>query len=145
MAYVHVAHDCIIEKNSILANNVQLGGHVHVGEHAIIGGSTPVHQFCKIGDHAMIGGGFRVVQDVPPYILAAGEPLKFNGLNSIGLRRRGFKPKIRKLIKEAYQYIYHSNINVASALIRIKDSIDTNIPEIQKLILFIEKSERGLV
>ena len=145
MAYVHVAHDCHIENNVILANSVQLGGHVHIGSHVIIGGTTPVHQFCKVGDHAMVGGGFRVVQDVPPYILAAGEPLKYNGLNSMGLKRRGFSPIVRKLIKEAYKSIYQSNINVSSALRKIQDSIDTTVPEIQKIISFIEQSERGLV
>ena len=144
MAYVHVAHDCRIEDNVILANSVQLGGHVHIGSHVIIGGTTPVHQFCKVGDHAMIGGGFRVVQDVPPYILAAGEPLKFNGLNSLGLRRKGFSPKVRKLIKEAYQSIYQSNINVSSALRKIRDSIDTTVPEIQKIIESVNKSCKDL-
>ena len=145
MAYVHVAHDCTIGNNVILANGVQLGGHVHIGNHAIIGGTTPVHQFCHIGDHSMIGGGFRVVQDVPPYILAAGEPLKYNGLNSLGLRRRGFEPKIRKAIKDAYHAIYHSDMNVSSAIKKIKNTIDVKIPEIQNIISFIEKSERGLV
>lgn len=145
MAYVHVAHDCTIGNDVILANGVQLGGHVHIGNHAIIGGTTPVHQFCHIGEHTMIGGGFRVVQDVPPYILAAGEPLKYNGLNSLGLRRRGFSPNIRKAIKDAYQAIYHSDMNISSAIEKIKITIDVNIPEIQKIISFIEKSERGLV
>ena len=145
MAYVHVAHDCYIGDNVILANGVQLGGHVHIGDHAIIGGTTPVHQFCKIGEHAMIGGGFRVVQDVPPYILVAGEPLKYNGLNTLGLRRRGFSANARKAIKTAYTLIYNSNINITSALEQIQKTIDLEIPEIQKIISFIENSERGLV
>tara|TARA_B100001029_G_C15053809_1_gene452796 strand:+ start:1089 stop:1865 length:777 start_codon:yes stop_codon:yes gene_type:complete len=145
MAYVHIAHDCLIGDNVILANGVQLGGHVKIENHAIIGGTTPIHQFCKIGEYAMVGGGFRVVQDVPPYILAAGEPLKFNGLNSLGLRRKGFSANKRKAIKEAYKYIYNSELNVNSAIQKIKSKLDFNIPEIQKIILFIEKSERGLV
>ena len=106
MAYVHIAHDCLIGDHSILANGVQLGGHVEIGKNVTIGGMTPVHQFCKIGDYSFIGGGLRIVQDVPPYILAMGEPLQFSGLNSIGLRRKNFSTETRKQIKQAYQYIY---------------------------------------
>jgi UDP-N-acetylglucosamine acyltransferase len=145
MAYVHIAHDCNVGNHVILANGVQLGGHVHIGDYAIIGGMTPIHQFCKVGEHAMVGGGFRVVQDVPPFILVAGEPLKYNGLNSLGLRRRGFSPKVRKLIKETYKEIYHSGINISSAIIKIKETIDISVPEVQAIISFIEKSDRGLV
>ena len=145
MAYVHIAHDCFIGDNVILANGVQLGGHVKIDDHAIIGGTTPIHQFCKVGEHTMVGGGFRVVQDVPPYILAAGEPLKFNGLNSLGLRRRGFAPNTRKAIKNAYQFIYNSDLNVSTAMEKIKSTLDLKIPEIQKIISFVEKSDRGLV
>lgn len=145
MTYVHAAHDCSIGDNTILANGVQLGGHVIVGENVIIGGMTPVHQFCKIGDNVMIGGGFRVVQDVPPYTLAAGEPLKYSGLNSIGLRRRGFSPDIRKQIKQTYRIIYNSGLNKKQALLEIKKKMNTIPFEIQKIIHFLENSERGLV
>lgn len=145
MAYVHIAHDCKVGNNVILANGVQLGGHVHIGNHAIIGGMTPIHQFCKVGEHVMVGGGFRVVKDIPPFILAAGEPLKYNGLNSIGLRRRGFSSKVRKLIKETYKTIYHSDLNISSAIKKIKETIDISVPEVQTIISFIEKSDRGLV
>ena len=88
MAYVHIAHDCVLQNDIILANGVQLGGHVTIDDYGIVGGMTPVHQFCKIGTHSFIGGGLRVVQDVPPYIIANGEPLKFSGINILGLRRR---------------------------------------------------------
>jgi len=145
MAYVHAAHDCSIGDNTILANGVQLGGHVKIGEYVIIGGMTPVHQFCKIGDNAMIGGGFRVVQDVPPYTLAAGEPLKFSGLNSVGLRRRGFSPDIRKQIKLAYHFIYNSGLNKKQALLEIAAKMDTTVFEIQNIVNFLKNSERGLV
>ena len=144
MAYAHVAHDCVVGDHVILANGVQLGGHVHIEEWAIIGGFTPVHQFCKVGCHAMIGGGFRVVQDVPPYIIVAGEPLQFAGLNSIGLRRRGFEPSTINLLKKAYKLIYRSHLNTAQALQRIKDEIEP-ISEIQLVIDFIEKSDRGII
>ena len=144
MAYVHVAHDCIIGDHSILANGVQLGGHVEIGHHVTIGGMTPVHQFCKIGSHSFIGGGLRIVQDVPPFILAMGEPLKFSGLNSIGLRRNNFSQKKRTIIKEAYYLIYQSNLNRTQAVIEIQSKFE-DFPEINQIISFIENSKRGLV
>ena len=144
MAYVHIAHDCIVDNNCILANGVQLGGHVEIGKHVTIGGMTPVHQFCKVGDYAFIGGGYRIVQDVPPYILAMGEPLKFSGLNSIGLRRKKFSPKVRSQIKEAYKYIYQSELNRSQAILKIKN-IHGGTPEIQNIVNFIEISTRGLI
>ena len=94
MAYAHVAHDCVIGNNVIMANSVNLAGHIEVDDFAILGGVLPVHQFVKIGAHCMIGGGFRVQQDVCPYSLVGGYPLKVVGLNSIGLRRRGFPPEV---------------------------------------------------
>ena len=96
MAYVHIAHDCVIGKNVILANSIHLGGHVEIADWTIVGGGVLIHQFVKIGSHVMIGGGYRTVQDVPPFIMAAGEPLQFSGINSIGLRRRGFNLKLEK-------------------------------------------------
>ncbi len=144
MAYVHIAHDCFIGDNSILANGVQLGGHVEIGESVTIGGMTPVHQFCKIGDYAFIGGGLRIVQDVPPYILAMGEPLKFSGLNSVGLRRSNFPPETRKKIKKAYHHIYLSDLNRSQAVSQIQIEFKS-IAEIDNIIDFIEKSDRGLI
>ena len=144
MAYVHVAHDCIVENNVILANGVQLGGHSEIHYHAIVGGVTPVHQFCKVGKHAFIGGGRVVLQDVPPYILANGEPLQYSGLNSIGLRRRNFDLDTRNLIKKAYKILYLSNFNTSQAITKIKSELQkTN--EIQSIINFIKKSDRGLI
>ena len=144
MAYVHIAHDCVIGDHSILANGVQLGGHVEIGTHVTIGGMTPVHQFCKIGDYSFIGGGYRVVQDVPPFILAMGEPLKFSGLNSVGLRRNNFLPDTRKQIKKAYQFIYQSDMNRSQAVSQLKDNFD-KIPEVNQILNFINNSDRGLV
>ncbi len=144
MAYVHIGHDCEVKDNAILANGVQLGGHVTVGNNASIGGMTPVHQFCKVGDHAFIGGGFRAVQDVPPYVLAAGEPLKFNGINSIGLRRKGFKPEVRKNIKAAYNLIYRSEFNLTKAIEEIQNQLPS-LPEIQNILEFLEESDRGII
>ena len=144
MAYVHVAHDCIIEDNVILANGVQLGGHSEIHYHAIVGGMTPVHQFCKVGAHAFIGGGRVALQDVPPYILANGEPLKYSGINSVGLRRRNFDSEKRSIIKKAYKLIYLSNLNTSQAIIEIEKKLKLT-DETKTIIKFIEKSDRGII
>tara|TARA_Y100001970_G_C14132587_1_gene802544 strand:+ start:536 stop:1309 length:774 start_codon:yes stop_codon:yes gene_type:complete len=144
MAYVHVAHDCIIGDNTVLANGVQLGGHVEIGNWVTIGGMTPVHQFTKIGDYAFIGGGYRVVQDIPPYILAMGEPLKYAGVNSVGLRRRGFAPDIRDLIKKIYKIIFKSDTNISESIKLIKKDFKIN-EQVDLILKFIENSSRGLI
>lgn len=144
MAYTHVAHDCRVGNNVIMANCVPLGGHVHLGDHVIIGGLSPVHQFVHIGDHAMIGGGFRVVKDIPPYILCGQEPLRFEGLNIIGLRRRGFTAKAIDLLDKTYALIYQSNLNVSQAVARIKQEIEP-IPEVRKVLEFVAGSKRGIL
>jgi len=144
MAYVHVAHDCSIGDHSILANAVQLGGHVEIGKHVTIGGITPVHQFCKVGDYSFIGGGYRIVQDVPPYILAMDEPLRYSGLNVIGLRREKISLESRNNLKHAYQLIYHSTLNRSQAIKQIKAELNAT-PEIINILEFIEKSDRGLI
>jgi len=144
MAYVHIAHDCIIEDKVILANGVQLGGHSEIHYHATVGGMTPVHQFCKVGQHAFIGGGRLVLQDVPPFILANGEPLQYAGINSIGLIRRDFDLETRNLIKKVYKLLYRSNSNISQALEKIKNEIRIT-DEIKLIIDFIKNSERGLI
>ena len=106
MASTHVAHDCILGDNVIMSNLSTLGGHVEVGEWAVLGGGVLVHQFTKIGEHAFIGGGFRAVQDVPPFILAAEHPLMYKGINSVGLKRRGFSKEDRKSIKNIYHMLH---------------------------------------
>ena len=144
MAYVHIAHDCIVGNNSILANSVQVGGHVEIGHHVTIGGMTPIHQFCKIGNYSFTGGGFRIVQDIPPYILAMHEPLKYSGLNVVGLRRNNFSSEVRKNLKAVYQLIFNSSLNLTQAINKIKK--DFNITtEIQEILDFIENSDRGLI
>ena len=144
MAYVHVAHDCDLKNDIILANGVQLGGHVTIDNYGIVGGMTPVHQFCKIGMHSFVGGGLRVVQDVPPYIIANGEPLKFSGINILGLRRRKFSSDQRDNIKKAYKLIYNSNYNISQATEKIENTfnIDNSIKDI---LNFIKSSTRGLI
>ncbi|HNW58473.1 MAG TPA: acyl-ACP--UDP-N-acetylglucosamine O-acyltransferase [bacterium] len=144
MAYTHVAHDCSVGNNVIMSNGVQLGGHVTIEDWAIIGGMTPVHQFCHVGQHCMVGGGFRVIQDVPPYILASEEPLRFCGLNSVGLRRRGFSNETLLQLKRAYRLLYRSGLNVSQAVERIKTEMAI-IPEIDNILRFIESADRGIL
>ena len=144
MAYSHVGHDCVVGNDVILANCAALGGHVHLGNWVILGALTPVHQFCHIGDHAMIGGGFRVVKDVPPYILAGSEPLIFARLNIIGLRRRGFSEKSIDLLNKTYRLIYRSSLNVSQAVARIAEEVEPS-PEVEAVLSFIAKSKRGII
>lgn len=144
MAYVHVAHDCVIGDNCILANGVQVAGHVTIEDYVIIGGLTPVHQFCIVGQHSMTGGGFRIVQDLPPYILAANEPLKFEGLNIIGLRRRGFANEDIMALKKTYSYLYDKSLNVSQAKEKIINELGNN-KLVQNVLEFLAKSKRGLV
>lgn len=144
MANTHVGHDCRVGNRVILANSVALGGHVHLGDWVIIGGLTPVHQFCKIGDHAMVGGGFRVVKDVPPFVLSGQEPLVFEGLNSVGLKRRGFQPHTLELLEKVYQILYRSNLNVSQAVARIKETVEQT-SEVHTVLNFIASSKRGII
>ena len=144
MAYSHVAHDCVLGDNVILSNGVQLGGHVTIEDYVIIGGMSPVHQFCKIGQHAFIGGGWRVPQDVPPYVLAAGDPLGYKGLNLTGLKRRGFKKETTQALHTCYRLLYHAKLKRAQALEVIRTEVPS-IPEVRNVLKFIENSERGII
>lgn len=116
MAYVHIAHDCHIGSNTIIANACQIAGHVHLGDFAILGGNTGVHQFVRIGAHAMTGGGTTLLQDLPPYVICSGNPAAAHGLNSEGLRRRGFSPERLSAIKRAYKTIYKASLTLSEAL-----------------------------
>ena len=144
MACVHIAHDCLVGENTTMANVSTLGGHVQLGECVNLGGGVMVHQFGKIGSHAFVGGGYRVVQDVPPFIIAAGEPLRFGGINKIGLQRRGFSDEKRALIKKAYRTYFVSKINRTDALNKIKSELPAT-DEIKEIVQFIENSERGII
>lgn len=144
MAYAHVAHDCSIGNHVILANSVNMAGHVVIEDYVVIGGLVPIHQFVRIGCHAMLGGGFRVSKDVPPYILAGQEPLTFQGLNVVGLKRRNFSPAVLSNIEKAYQIIYNDNLNVSQALERIKNELPPT-DEIRHIVDFIERSKRGII
>ena len=144
MAYVHIAHDCIVGNNCIFANAVQVAGHVTIEDWAIIGGASALHQFVKIGAHVMLSGGSLVRKDVPPYTKAAREPLTYAGVNSIGLRRRGFTPEKISEIQEIYRFIFLKGMNNSKAL----DSVEKEIPasaERDYIIDFIRNSERGVM
>jgi UDP-N-acetylglucosamine acyltransferase len=144
MAYAHVAHDCKIGNNVIMANSVNLAGHVHINDFAIVGGVVPVHQFVKIGCHSIVGGGYRLPQDVCPYATVGGYPLKIIGVNVIGLRRRNFPPETIQTIRDTFKILFHSNLNTRQAVERINESTEI-IPEVQKILDFIKSSDRGLV
>ena len=144
MAYVHVAHDCILKENVILANNVNLAGHIEIGKNAILGGLTAVHQFVKIGDHAFVGGGSLVRKDIPPYVKAAREPLSFAGVNSIGLRRRGFTKEQIHTIQEVYRILYVRGYNTTQALQLIETTIDVS-PERDYILEFVKGADRGIM
>ena len=144
MAYSHVAHDCRIGNHCILTNNVQMAGHVHMGDWAIIGGSSSVLQFTKIGAHAMISGGSLVRKDVPPFTKAAREPLAYSGINSVGLRRRGYSNEQINEIQEIYRYVFLRGLNNAEALNRIELDIPATA-ERDEVLNFIRNSERGIM
>lgn len=146
MGYVHIAHDCTIGDHVILANAVMIAGHTDIETYATIGGITPIHQFVRIGQHSMIGGGLRVPKDVPPYVLAGQEPLVYEGLNSIGLRRRGFTGPVLDALDRTYTLIFNSGLNVSQAVARIKeDPLLSAVPEVQNVLAFIARSKRGII
>lgn len=144
MAYVHIAHDCLVGSNVILVNSTQLAGEVVVDDWAIIGGMSAIHQFCHIGSHVMISGGSLVRKDVPPFIKAGREPLSYVGINSIGLRRRSYNnDKIRE-VQEIYRYIYQKGLNTAQAVEIIEAEMSAT-PERDEILLFVKDSKRGII
>ena len=144
MANAHIAHDCIVGDHSILVNNVALAGHVEVGDWAILGGLSAVHQFVKIGRHVMVSGGTLVRKDIPPFVKAAKEPIQYVGVNSIGLRRRGFKTEIINQIQNIYRIIFQKINNVSLALEMIEREMPAS-PERDEIVLFIKNSPRGII
>ncbi|OFX62486.1 MAG: acyl-[acyl-carrier-protein]--UDP-N-acetylglucosamine O-acyltransferase [Bacteroidetes bacterium GWA2_30_7] len=144
MAYAHIAHDCVIGNNCILANVTTLAGHVTIHDFAIIGGLSAIHQFVHIGAHTMLSGGSLVGKDVPPFVKAARVPLVFAGVNSIGLKRRGFSNEQISNIQEVYRHFYLKGQNVSQSL----DYIETNLPESKErdeILFFIKNSPRGIM
>ncbi|MBI4540396.1 MAG: acyl-ACP--UDP-N-acetylglucosamine O-acyltransferase [Gemmatimonadetes bacterium] len=143
MAYTHVAHDCQVGDHVILSNAVNMAGHVQIEDWAVIGGVTPIHQFVRIGTHAFVGGGSRVAKDVPPYCRVAGSPARLYGLNTVGLERRGVPAEVRRELKRAYRLFFQSKLNVSQALERAVAELQP-LPEVQHLLEFIRRSERGI-
>ncbi len=143
MAYVHVAHNCLLGDHVILANSVNLAGHVIIQDYAIIGGVVPVHQFVTVGAHSFIGGGSRIPKDIPPFVKVAGNPPRIGGINIVGLQRRGFTNEQISHIKQAYKYLYRSDLNVSQALDLIEKELPRT-PEVMMLVDFINESRRGI-
>ena len=147
MAYVHIAHDCQVANHTIIANNVQLAGHIHIDDWAIIGGSSAVHQFVRIGAHSMIGGTSSIRQDIPPYVIGAGDPFRPVGINSEGLGRRGYTPEMVAALKEAYKLVYRRKLSTQEAVEQMR-SLQQKQPDahdaVQVMIDFLEASTRGI-
>ena len=144
MAYVHIAHDCQVGDRTVFANNAQLAGHVVVGDDAILGGFTVVHQFCRIGAHSITGMGTIVLQDIPPYVKASGNPARPYGINSEGMQRRGFAPEVLAAAKRAYRTLYRSALSLDEA----KQALATQVqdtPELTGLLEFVAAPGRGII
>jgi UDP-N-acetylglucosamine acyltransferase len=144
MAYVHIAHDCQVGNNTTFANNSQLAGHVHIDDWAILGGFTGVHQFCRVGAHCMTAVGTVILQDVPPYVMAAGNTASPYGLNSEGLKRRGFSPEALQALKRAYRTLYKSGLMLEEARVKLEEEARMH-PEVQRFVDFLAVSKRGII
>ena len=144
MAYCHIAHDCVVGDNCIFSNNSTLAGHVTVGNHVILAGMTAVHQFCTIGQHAFITGGSLVRKDVPPFVKGAREPMSYVGINSIGLRRRGFKSEKIREIQNIYRILYQKSFNNTQAA-RLSEAEMEATNERDEILQFIKNSKRGIM
>ncbi|MCB0456436.1 MAG: acyl-ACP--UDP-N-acetylglucosamine O-acyltransferase [Flavobacteriaceae bacterium] len=144
MAYCHIAHDCIVGDYCIFSNNSTLAGHITVGDYVVLAGMTAVHQFCMVGNHAFVTGGSLVRKDVPPYVKAAREPLSYVGINSIGLRRRGFDPSKISEIQNIYRILYQKNYNNTQASQIIEAEMEAT-PERDEILQFIKNSKRGIM
>ncbi|MDG1263952.1 MAG: acyl-ACP--UDP-N-acetylglucosamine O-acyltransferase [Flavobacteriaceae bacterium] len=144
MAYSHIAHDCIVGNHCIFSNNSTLAGHINIGNHVILAGMTAIHQFCSIGDHAFISGGSLVRKDVPPYVKAAREPLSYVGINSVGLRRRGFSAEKIREIQDIYRILYQKNYNTTQAAEILEAEMEVT-RERDEILQFIKDSQRGIM
>ena len=144
MAYVHIAHDCVVGNNTICANNTTLAGHVNIEDFAILGGACLIHQFCTAGAHSFIGMGSHISKDVPPYLMVSGQPAAPHGLNIEGLRRREFSPEAIKALRRAYKIVYRSSLTVGKALEQLQE-LTQEFAEVAQFAEFVAKSERGIV
>jgi UDP-N-acetylglucosamine acyltransferase len=143
MTYVHLAHDCHVGDDVVIANATQCAGHVTIHDRAILSGLNAVHQFVTIGTYAFVGGGSRVNQDIPPYVKAVGNPMELYGLNSLGLQRAGFSGEVVAALKRAYRLFFNSDLNLSQALERARTDLPA-FPEVERFLAFVESSERGV-
>jgi UDP-N-acetylglucosamine acyltransferase len=143
MAYAHVAHNCSLGNGVIVANAVNMAGHVTLHDHAGVSGGTVIHQFVRLGKYCYVGGGSRIPMDITPYVMVAGYPARVNGLNTVGLQRHGFSAETIQILKQAYKLLFRSNLNVTQAVERVKADLE-RVPEVEYLIQFIESSQRGI-
>jgi len=144
MAYAHVAHDCQVGNQCVLANNATLGGHVHLGDWVIMGGLSAIHQFCKVGPHAFIANNAAVTRDVPPYVMAVGQPAAAHSVNSEGLKRRGFTPEQIRNIRNAFRLLYRSGLKLADATAQLA-ALAQEQPELKLIVEFLPLSTRSIV
>ncbi len=143
MAYTHIAHDCHVGKNVVLANNATLAGHIEIGDYATIGGLVAIHQFVRIGDYAFVGGKSAVVKDIVPYVIVAGDRAVLRGINRVGLKRHGFSPDSLAALKKVYRIIFRIGLTLNEAIERVGAQVEP-LPEVNALIEFIKSSQRGI-
>jgi len=143
MGTVHIAHNCVVGNNVVISNHAGLAGHVTVEDRAIIGGLTGVHQFVKIGRNAMVGGASKVVQDVPPFVIADGRPARVCGLNSVGIARAGLSEDVRRNLKRAYRILFRSGLKLSEAITTMEQELDSSEP-VDHLLRFLRNVNRGI-
>ena len=144
MAYSHIAHDCKVGNYCVFSNSSNLAGHINIGNYVILAGMTAIHQFCSVGDHAFISGGSLVRKDVPPFVKAAREPLSYVGINSVGLRRRGYSAEKIREIQDIYRILYQKNYNTTQAAEILEAEMEVT-PERDEILQFIKDSQRGIM
>jgi UDP-N-acetylglucosamine acyltransferase len=145
LAYAHVAHNCVVGNKTIFSNNATIAGHVTVGDHAVISGLSAVHQFCRIGAHAIIGGCAKIVQDVPPFLIADGNPAVLRGVNHVGLERRGFIESDIKALRRAYRTLADKTLNFSQSIEKIEASDDAPNAHVKELLQFLKTTQRGVI
>ncbi|MFV1995094.1 MAG: acyl-ACP--UDP-N-acetylglucosamine O-acyltransferase [Verrucomicrobiales bacterium] len=144
LAYSHIAHDCVVGDHVIFSNNGTLGGHVEVGDYAILGGLSAVHQFCRVGTLAITGGCTKIVQDIPPFMIADGNPAEIRAINAVGLKRRGVSAETLRKLKEAHRILYRKGYNSSQALEELA-ALSESCEEVALLRQFVQESERGII
>jgi UDP-N-acetylglucosamine acyltransferase len=143
LAYTHIAHDCQLGSHIIMSNNASVAGHVIMEDHVVMGGFSAVHQFCHLGKFAMVGGCSKVVQDIPPFMIGDGNPAETRTINKVGLERNGFSEEAQTALRQAYKLLFREGLTIANAIERMEKELPP-LPEVQHLINFVKKSERGL-